>query len=106
MFDSTVDQKAHWGLGEVVMWIRTRDYEWLAAISELSETEAMVRAMFALKTPLDPRSLSRFSTMSSDDDRNVATPAGNNQCVRIEGRRAATQPWMICKGSFGAVVFK
>jgi hypothetical protein len=85
VFDSTVDQKARWGLGEVVMWIRTRDYEWLAAISELSETEAMVRAMFALKTPVDPRSLPRFWPMSSDDDRNVATPAGNDQCVRIEG---------------------
>jgi hypothetical protein len=66
------------------MWIRTRDYEWLAAISELSETEAMMRAMFALNTPVYPRSL-RFSTVSSDDDRNVATPAGNNQCVRIDG---------------------
>ena len=85
MFDSTVDQKARWGLGEVVMWLRTHDYKWLAAISELSETEAVARALFALKTPVDPRSLPRFSMMNSDEDRNVATPAGNNQCVRIEG---------------------
>jgi hypothetical protein len=40
------DQKAYWGLGEVLMWIRTRDYERVAALSDLTETEAMVRAMF------------------------------------------------------------
>ena len=85
MFDTTVEQKARWGLGEVVMWIRTRDYEGLSAMSDLNETEAMVRAMFTHTTPVDPRSLPRFSMMNPDVGRNVATPPANNQCVRIEG---------------------
>ena len=85
MLGRTVDQKAHWGLGEVVMWIRTRDHEGLSAMSDLNETETMVRAMFIHTTPVDPCSLGRFSTMSSDNGRNLATPPANNQCVRIDG---------------------
>jgi hypothetical protein len=81
---STLDQKAHWGLGEVVMWIRTHDYERLSAISELSETEAMVRAMFSYTTPVNPCSLWRFSTMNPDADPKLAATAANNQSVRIE----------------------
>jgi hypothetical protein len=40
---SQMDQKTYWGLGEVVMWIRTRDYERVATVSDLSETEALSR---------------------------------------------------------------
>jgi hypothetical protein len=46
---STLDQKAHWGLGEVVMWIRTHDYERLSAISELTRIRhcpALSRLLF------------------------------------------------------------
>jgi hypothetical protein len=82
--NSTVDQKAYWGLGEVAMWIRTRDYERLAAISELNETEAMARAMFTDSTAVDPRSLWRFSTMKPDADPEVAATPGSNQSARIE----------------------
>ena len=41
-----VDQKTYWGLGEMVMWIRTRDHERVAAMSDLSEEDAMALAMF------------------------------------------------------------
>ena len=41
-----VDQKAYWGLGEIVMWIRTGDHERVAAMSDLSEEDAMALAMF------------------------------------------------------------
>jgi hypothetical protein len=44
-----------------------------------------VRALFTHRTPVDPRSLPRFSMMNSDGGRNVATPPESNQCVRIEG---------------------
>ena len=43
---SAAGQKTYWGLGEIVMWIRTRDHERVAAISDLSEEDAMVLAMF------------------------------------------------------------
>ena len=54
---SAVDQKTFWGLGEMVMWIRTRDHERVVALSDLSELEAMVQAMFAFKPRFDPRSI-------------------------------------------------
>ena len=57
---SAVDQKTFWGLGEMVMWIRTRDHERVVALSDLSEQEAMVQAMFGFKPRFDPRSLTRF----------------------------------------------
>ena len=41
-----VDQKTYWGLGEIVMWIRTGDHERVAAMSDLSEEDAMALAMF------------------------------------------------------------
>ena len=44
-----VDQKTYWGLGEVVMWIRTRDYERVATVGDLSETQVMVGAMFTFR---------------------------------------------------------
>ena len=84
MFEGTVDQKAHWGLGEVVMWIQTRDYERLAALSELCETEAMARGMFTHRTLVDPRSLPRFSSMAFGDDQCAPTPPESNQYARIE----------------------
>src|SRR6266851_2326084 len=50
---SAVDQKTFWSLGEIVMWIRTRDHDRIRAMSGLSELEAMVPAMFAFKSQLD-----------------------------------------------------
>ena len=58
---SAVDQKTFWGLAEMVMWIRTRDHERVVALTDLSEPEAMVQAMFGFKPRFDPRSLTRFS---------------------------------------------
>jgi hypothetical protein len=80
-----VDQKTYWGLGEVMMWIRTRDYERVAALSELSETEAMVRAMFTLKTRLDTRALARLSTTNCDAHREAAAPPDKDKVAGIEG---------------------
>jgi predicted Fe-S protein YdhL (DUF1289 family) len=57
---SAVDQKTYWGLGEIVTWIRTRDHERVAAMADLSEEEAMVRAMFADRARLDLRPLPRL----------------------------------------------
>jgi hypothetical protein len=85
VFDSTFHQKTYWGVGEVVMWVRTRDYERLAALSELSEPEAMVQSMFTFAAPLDPYSLWRFSKMNPDANCDVATTPDSNQSARIEG---------------------
>jgi hypothetical protein len=82
---NTVDQKTHWGLGEVVMWVRTRDYKWVAVISDLSETEAMVRAMFTFRMRLDPRSLLLLSTTNSSTDREAAASLSRNKSTRAEG---------------------
>ena len=71
---STGDQKKYWGLGEVLMWIRTRDYQRVAAISDFSETEAMVAALFTDGMRLDVRSLPRFRTKNSDADHESAPP--------------------------------
>ena len=69
---NTEDQKKYWGLAEVVMWIRTRDYARVAAISDLSETAAMAQALFTDGTRLDARSLLRFATTNSEADREAA----------------------------------
>jgi hypothetical protein len=79
-----VDQKTYWGLGEVVMWIRTGDYERVAALSDLSETEAMERAMFTLRMPMDARSLSRFSTTNCEANREAAAPPDKDKAADIE----------------------
>jgi len=80
-----VDQKTYWGLGEVVMWIRTRDYGRVATVSDLSETEAMVRAMLTLRTPMDSCSLSRFATKNADVDRQAVAPLDKDKAARVEG---------------------
>jgi hypothetical protein len=82
---STEDQKAYWSLGEVVMWIRTRDYERLTAISELSETAAMAQTLFTHGTPLDVRSLLRFATTNSEADREAAASSGKIKFGLVEG---------------------
>jgi hypothetical protein len=81
---NTVDQKTYWGLGEVVIWIRTRDHERVAALSGLSETDAMMRATFTLKKRLDPRSLLQLSATSSDADREAAAPLDRDKAERVE----------------------
>jgi hypothetical protein len=65
---SAADQKTYWSLGEIVMWIRTRDQECVAAISDLTEEEAMVQAMFAFKSQWDPRALLGPPATNSDAD--------------------------------------
>jgi hypothetical protein len=83
-----VDQKTYWGLGEVVMWIRTRDYERVAAISDSSETEAMQLAMFTDRMLLgmrsDPRLIPWISTTNSDADREAAASLNQNKSTRGE----------------------
>jgi len=54
---SAVDQKTFWGLAEMVMWIRTRDHERVVALTDLSEPEAMVQAMFGFKPRFGPAPL-------------------------------------------------
>jgi hypothetical protein len=82
---STEDQKTYWGLGEVVIWIQTRDYERAAAVSELSETAAMVQALFTHGTPLDVRSLLRFATANSEADREAAASSDKIESGLVEG---------------------
>ena len=60
---SAVDQKTFWGLAEMVMWIRTRDHERVVALTDLSEPEAMVQAMFGFKPRFDPRCAVRLYTL-------------------------------------------
>ena len=79
-----VDQKTYWGLGEVVMWLRTRDYELVATVGDLSETQAMVGAMFTFKTRMDSRSLAHFATTNCDADREAATPPNKDKAARVE----------------------
>jgi hypothetical protein len=88
---SAAGQKTYWGLGEIVMWIRTRDHKRVAAISDLSEEDAMVLAMFtdmarlseqeamvlavvADKSRSDLRPLPGLTATNSDDDRDTAAP--------------------------------
>jgi hypothetical protein len=94
-----VDQKAYWGLGEIVMWIRTGDHERVAAMSDLSEedamalamftrlseTEAMVPAVFLDKARLDPRPLLGLTATNSDADREAAAPRGHGKSSDIDG---------------------
>ena len=82
---STEDQKKYWGLAEAVMWIRTCDYERVAAISDLSETAAMAQALFAEGTPLDVRSLLRFATTNSEADREAAESSDKIKSGLVEG---------------------
>jgi hypothetical protein len=88
---SAAGQKTYWGLGEIVMWIRTRDHERVGTISDLSEEDAMVLAMFTDKARLseqeamvlavvadksrsDLRPLPGLTTTNPDDDRDTAAP--------------------------------
>ena len=82
---NTEDQKKYWGLAEAVMWIRTCDYERVAAISDLSETAAMAQALFAEGTPLDVRSLLRFATTNSEADREAAESSDKIKSGLVEG---------------------
>jgi hypothetical protein len=79
-----VDQKTYWGFGEVVMRIRTRDYERVATVSDFSETQAMVRATFTLKTRMDSRSLPRLSTTNCDANREAAAPPDKDKAAETE----------------------
>ena len=76
-----MDQKTYWGLGEIVMWIRTRDHERVAAMAGLSEEEAMVRAMFTDKAR---RSLPGLPATNSDD-RDAAAPQSDGKSSLIGG---------------------
>ena len=92
-----VDQKTYWGLGEIVMWIRTGDHERVAAMSDLSEgdamalamftrlseTEAMVPAVFLDKARLDLRPLLGLTATNSDADREAAAPRGHGKSSDI-----------------------
>ena len=80
---STVDHKTYWGVGETVMWIRTRDLERVAEMSDLSETDAMALALFSYRARLDPRSLHRFSVTNSDNECQVAAPHANRESSEI-----------------------
>jgi hypothetical protein len=81
---SAVDQKTYWGLGEIVTWIRTRDHERVAAMADLSEEEAMVRAMFADRARLDLRPLPRL-LMNSEADRDTTAPQDKGKSSHIDG---------------------
>jgi hypothetical protein len=85
---NTEDQKKYWGLAEVVMWIRTRDYARVAAISDLSETEAMAHALFTDGTRLDARSLLRFATTNSEAERESAASSDKIKTGLVEGPAA------------------
>jgi hypothetical protein len=85
---NTEDQKTYWGLAEAVMWIRTRDYERVAAISDLSEAAAMVQALFTHGTRLDVRTLLRFATTNSEADREAAASADKIKSGLVEGPAA------------------
>ena len=82
---STEDQKKYWGLAEAVMWIRTCDYERVAAISDLSETAAIAQALFTDGTRLDARSLLRFATTNSEANREAATSSDKIKSGLVEG---------------------
>jgi len=81
---SAVDQKTYWGLGELVMWIRTRNHERVATMADLSEKVALVRAMFADKVRLDLRSVPGLPATNSDGDRQTAAPQGNGKSSDID----------------------
>jgi hypothetical protein len=97
-----MDQKTYWGLGEIVMWIRTRDYERVAAMSDLSEEDAMALAMFTDRARLsekeamalavfpdkarfDLRPLPDLTATNSDAGREAAAPQGHERSSDIGG---------------------
>ena len=86
---SAVEHKTYWGVGEMVMWIRTRDLERVAGIAGLSETDAMVLALFTDRARLDPRSLPRLSVTNSDSDGQAAPLHENGEASEI------SEPGMI-----------
>jgi hypothetical protein len=67
-----VEHKRYWGLAEILMWIRSRDHERVAAMSDLSENDAMTLALFSYRARLDPRSLPRLRATSSNSDHEAA----------------------------------
>jgi hypothetical protein len=67
------------------MWIRTRDHEQVAAMSDMSEENAMALAMFGFKARLDLRSLPGLPATNSDTDRDAATSPGNGKSSQIGG---------------------
>jgi hypothetical protein len=75
----------------MVMWIRTRDHERVRTMSDLSDPDAIVPAMFTFKTRLDP-SLLPWSVTDGDAD-GVATelPSGG-EAPDIDDR-PATLSW-------------
>jgi hypothetical protein len=79
-----VDQKTYWGLGEMMMWIRTRDHERVAAMSDLSEEDAMALAMFTDRARLDLRPLPGLTATKSDADCE-ATARGHGKSSDIGG---------------------
>jgi hypothetical protein len=81
---SAVDQKTFWVLGEMVMWLRTRDHERVVALSDLSELEAMVQAMFAFKPRFDPGSLTRFSGADYNAGCVATAPQSDGQSSDID----------------------
>jgi len=120
-----VDQKAYWGLGEIVMWIRTGDHERVAAMSDLSEedamalamftdtarlseTEAMVLAVFLDKARLEPRPLLGLTATNSDADREAGRrgATGNRRTSTGLSRCRRTKPWMTCTGKCTTIVFR
>jgi hypothetical protein len=45
---SAAEQKTDWNLGETVIWVSTRDYSLILAMSDSSEAETITRAFFDL----------------------------------------------------------
>ena len=80
-----VDQKTYWSLGEIVMWIRTRDHERVAAMSDLSEEDAMALAMFTDIARFDLRPLPGLTATNSDADREAAASRGHGKSSDIGG---------------------
>jgi len=78
------DHKTYWGTGEIIMWIRTRNEERVAAMSGLSETEAMALALFIHRVQKDPRPLARFQTLISDGDCLTGAPHGKGMPFHID----------------------
>ena len=103
-----VDQKTYWGLGELVMWIRTRNHEWVAALSDMSEEEAMRVAMFAFKARLDRTPLPSLLVANSDADREGPRrkAMGNRRTSTGLSRCHPTKPSMTCIGKCAAVASK
>jgi hypothetical protein len=82
---SAVDQKTYWGIGESLMWIRIRDHERIAEMSEMNEEEAMTMAMFAFKAQWDGHSLRGLTATTSDADRDAIASQDHRKSLRIDG---------------------